>query len=169
MSPSTRSSGPRRTALALGLAAALLVPAIAAADTGGGGAGGATISIGSISVVGKLIANVTVNVTCDPLATLDPATYQPTTTTVGHVNDLSVALQQAQGRLIDSGQGDLFGNTVVCDGLTINTLVVPVGAQNSPWHSGQALAYASVSINDSFFVSFDRAHTGPVSVKLTSK
>jgi hypothetical protein len=168
-----RSARPRSwcsAAVAIGLAAALLAPAAVSADVGGGGGpGGATISFGSINVVGKLVANVTVNLTCDPLDTLDPNTYQPTTTTVGELNELGVQLLQAQGRTIDTGIGEASGGTLVCDSSTINKVVVQVVAQNSPWHNGGAVGSASVFIGEPFGIDVDGGSTGSVTVKLSAK
>jgi hypothetical protein len=156
----------RSTAAAAALMAALIIPAVANADTGGGNATGATVTFGSISLVGKVVANVTVNITCDPLATIDPNTWLPTTTTAGTINDLNVQLLQAQGRTIDVGNGDSFGGAVICDGSTINRIVLPVYAQVSPWRSGGAVGLARAFIVDAFFIGQDGGSTGNVTVKL---
>ena len=157
-------------AAALGLTAALVIPAAASADTGGGKEfSGATITFGAISVSGKLIARVTVNLTCDPLDSLDPDTLEPTTTTAGVVGYLPIQLLQAQGRTIDVGFGEVDSVNVVCDGTTINKLVVPVLAQNAPWHGGAALASGGVVVFEASGIGQDSASVDMVSVRLSAK
>jgi hypothetical protein len=157
----------RGMAIALGVSLALALPLVASASGGGpaGGSGNATISFGSAKVIGKVVAEIQVNVVCDPLTTIDPY-GQETTTTEGYLEFGWLNLLQSQGRAVASGSGELYG-PVTCDGTTVNGFIVDIAATTRPWKTGTAVASAGVSISDPAFFSGDSGTTGPVTLKLT--
>jgi hypothetical protein len=158
------------------LVAALALPGSVSADTGSGtpsiqpaGSRDATITIGSLTVTGKLIVTVQLNVVCQPFQSFDWQTGETTETTDGSVEYANVTVLQAQGRTIDWGTAD-FGGRALCDGSTVNAYTIPVTASLSPWRNGAAVIGASVYIADrTSFQDSDSASTGPVEVRLTTR
>jgi hypothetical protein len=150
--------------VALGLVVMLAAPLTTLASGGPPPAGGATVSIGSTKVIGKVIAEIQVQVVCQPLPTFDEF-GQPTTTEQGSVENGFVNLQQAQGRVVASGSGEFFGG-VICDGSTLNSFTVDIPATTYPWKAGTAVVSAGVFITDPAFDSFDSGSTGAVLIKL---
>jgi hypothetical protein len=175
---STLSLGRRgRLLLASGaLVAALALPGSVSADTGSGtpsiqpaGSRDATITIGSLTVTGKLIVTVQLNVVCQPFQSFDWQTGETTETTDGSVEFANVTVLQAQGRTIDWGTTD-FGGRAVCDGTTVNGYAIPVTATQSPWKNGTAVLGATVYIADAAqFQDSDFASTGPIEVRLSTR
>jgi len=158
------------------LAAGLALPASAFADTTGGAppiqpafSRDATITGVSVSVTAKLIANVTVSFTCQPFQTYDWNTGETIETTAGHFEGGGATVIQAQGRTVAWGQVELFGQTVTCDGTTINRVTAPVTASTAPWKSGSAVVGATVQLSDESFSDSDYATSGPIVVKLSGK
>lgn len=165
-------SRPWRALFATGiLAAALAAPAIANADTTPTPAiqpaysRDATMTIDSISVVAKVIANVNVSVVCQPFETYDWDTGQTVVSTAGDAG-LNATIIQAQGRTIAWGTGN-GGGSAVCDGTTVNHFEVPVTAAIAPWRTGAAVIGVTawtadvVAYQDSDYVS-----SGAISIKL---
>jgi len=152
----------------------LAIPATVSADTTGGvpsiqpaSSRDATISIDSISVIGKVVANVRISVVCQPFDSYDWNTGETFQTTDGSVEFANVTVLQAQGRTLDYGSID-FGGRAVCDGATVNHYEVPVSAAVSPWKNGAAVAGATVYIADrASFQDSDAASTGPLAVRLS--
>ena len=153
---------------------ALAVPTVAHADTTGSPtiqpaiSRNATIHVDSVSLTAKVLANVNVSVTCQPLMTFDWDTGQTVPTTVGHLEGGQVTLIQAQGRTVAWAGADLFGGTATCDGSTINHASVAIAASSSPWKTGTAVVGASVDVIDENMTTSDFASSGPVTVRLTS-
>jgi hypothetical protein len=158
------------------LVAALALPGVVSAATGSetpsiapASSRDATISVGSLSVTGKVIVNVRLDVICQPFQSYDWNTGETTETTDGSVEFGSVTVLQAQGRTIDWGSTE-WGGSAVCDGTTVNTYTIPVTASLSPWRNGAAVVGASVYIADrTSFQDSDAANTGPVEVRLTTR
>ena len=160
----------RAFGLAVALGAALFIPGSVLAATGGGGGGGpssATVTIRSVKVIAKVIAEVQVRIICDPIPTIDPNTGEPTTSTVGFIENSWVNVLQAQGRAVASGTGSFYGQ-LTCDGLTANTFTVDIAAANLPWKNGSAVVNAGVYAVDEFFVGSTAGNSGNVVVKLTT-
>ena len=158
------------------LAAGLALPATALADTTGGAPSiqpaysrDATITGVSVNVTAKLIANVTISFTCQPLQMYDWNTGETIETTAGHFEGGGATVIQAQGRTVAWGQADLFGQAVTCDGTTVNTVSAPVTASTSPWKNGSAVVGATVFISDENGSDSDNASSGPIVVKLSGK
>jgi len=155
------------------LAAALVLPAAASADTTGdttiypAASIGATIEVNPlVHVVSKVVATVDVSFVCDPFEFID-WNGEAVTSQDGRLEFGAVSLIQASGRSIASSSAQFSGEAVLCDGATIHTVSVPVVAAMLPWKHGVAVVGARVSISDSTFQDSDYASTGPVSVKLT--
>jgi hypothetical protein len=149
-------------------AAALLFPAAAFADTGGGNNSTATVTISGVKVIAKVVAEVKVNVVCNPIPTIDPYTGEPTTTTSGFIENAGVSLLQAQGRVVASGSGG-FSGQLTCDGSTVNAFSADVPAASLPWKSGSAVASAFVFALDQFGYGATSGVSGNVVVKLSTK
>jgi hypothetical protein len=166
-----------RLVLAAGaIAAALALPGVALADTTDGPPSiqpafsrDATIQSVKVSVSSKLIATVTIVFTCNPLQQRDWDTGEAIDTTDGHVEGGGATILQAQGRTVDWGQSELFGQHAVCDGATLNTVSTTVTPVLSPWRNGTAVVGASVYVIDENGSDADYASTGPITVKLGSK
>lgn len=164
----------RLAALSAILALTLVAPMAVSADTSPparidpAASRGATISVDSaIPVTARLIANVTIRFTCDPLQVFDWSTGQTVETTVGRVENGRVVVLQVAGRTINSGSTDFYGGPdAVCDGATVNARVFGVAASVVPWKTGTAIAGASVILVSNDYQSSDYGSTGPVTVKL---
>ena len=105
---------------------ALAIPGLAKADPG------VTVAIGSSATLqSRVLLTVPVTVTCDPVGDFFPMSF--------------VSVEQASGTKIASGSG--FLPTITCDSAP-HTYGVSVLANSSgpPFHGGQAVASASVSI-----------------------
>ena len=155
------------------LAAALCVPAVVNADTTGGpsippaGSNGATISIDSVAVSGKVVATVNVTFVCQPFEVFDWETGQTVKSTSGSIEDGGVTIYQAQGKVLDWGTNGVFGGLAVCDGSTANHLSIPVTPSVSPWKKGTAAVGAWVRLSDTVaFQDSDYGSTGPVTLRL---
>ena len=61
------------------------------------------MTIGSVKVFAKVVAEVQVQITCDPIPTIDPNTGEPTTSTVGFIEYSWVNVLQAQAGQSPSG------------------------------------------------------------------
>ena len=156
----------------LGAALALLVAlggptAVLAATGGGGGPGTLTVSISDVKVIGKVIAEVRINVVCDPFSIYDPYTGELTTTATGSIEESNVTVLQAQGRAVASGSGSFFG-PLLCDGSTVNAFVADVPATSLPWKNGSAVVSASAWAVDEFFQTGKSGTSGNVLVKLST-
>ena len=166
---STRSSRGLRLVIVGGaLVAAFALPAAVSADTtgGGGGPGGATMTVASVSVVGKAVAIVHLDIVCQPFDSYDWDTGETYPTTAGSIEFSVLQVLQAQGRTLDSGTTEFFG-TVTCDGATVNRVDANVAATVSPWKNGTAVVSGQVSISDSSsFTDLDSANLGPTTVRL---
>lgn len=160
------------------LMAALAGPGIAAADTIGTSiepafSNNATVEVAAVTFQSKLLVNVTLNVSCEPLVELDWS-GQPTgnTTTDGRLGG-SVQLLQAQGRAIAHGFGSINilndGIPVTCDGSTFQTNVAVV-SQDLPFKRGDALAGVFVGTQPDVPCCSNwrggAASTGPVQVRI---
>ena len=163
---------PWRAMIATGvLAAALAAPVIANADTTGAPgiqpafSRDATMTIDSISVVGKVIANVDVSVVCQPFETFDWDTGQTVQSTAGDAG-VGATILQAQGRTLAWGTGSASG-IVVCDGATVNHFKIPVSAGVAPWRTGSAVIGVTAGISDVLtYQDSDYVSSGPTSIKL---
>jgi hypothetical protein len=160
----------RRGRLALAcaaVAAVLSLPTAALADTPPGGGGDATMTIDSVSVIGKVVAVVNLSVVCQPFDSFDWSTGETYQTTDGSIEFGTVSILQAQGRTLAAGTSE-FGGRVTCDGIAVNHLAVTVPATASPWKNGTAVVSASIFIADvASFQDSDRASDGPVAVRLS--
>jgi hypothetical protein len=155
------------------LVAALAIPAVVNADTTEvqpilpPGSNGATVSIDSVTVTGKVVATVDLTFVCQPFEVFDWETGQTIESTQGSIEDGDVTILQAQGKTVAAGSASVFGPLAVCDGSTANHLSIPVTATTTPWKKGAAAAGAFVRIADAAtFDSSDFASTGPVSLRL---
>jgi hypothetical protein len=158
------------------LAVGLALPAAALADTTGGAppiqpafTHDATITGVSVKVTAKLVANVTVSFTCQPLQMFDWSTGEVIETTAGHFEGGGATVIQAQGKTIAWGQVELFGGAALCDGTTVNTVTAPVTAAVAPWKNGTAVVGASVQLSDANGSDSDYASSGPIVVRLSGK
>jgi hypothetical protein len=164
----------RMRALIVGgvLAAALVMPLSVSADTTGGGAiqpaysRGATINLGTVHIVSKVLSTVDISFTCDPLQVFDWETGMTTTTTDGRIDSATAVIVQASGKTIVVASGDAFGGAVLCDGSTVHSLTVQVVASAAPFKAGAAAVGATVSVADPSFQAADNASTGAATVKL---
>jgi hypothetical protein len=171
---STSSRGVRLVLAGAALASVLALPSAALADTTGGTPSiqpaysrDATVQVAAISVTAKVIANVTLTYTCAPFQSYDWDTGQTFETTDGSIEGGQVVVLQAQGRTVDWGLGDVTGRAI-CDGTTVNTVIVPVSAAVSPWKTGSAVAGATIFLSDvATFSDSDAASSGPVAIRLT--
>jgi hypothetical protein len=167
-------SGRLRAAIVGGtLVGALALPAAVSADTTGAppilppASNGATVTVASVTTIGKVVATVNLTVVCHPFEELDWDTGQTYLSTQGSIEDGEVTILQAQGRTLDSGSNSVFGPLAVCDGSTANHLSIPVTPSVSPWKKGAAVVGAFVRIADVIsFQASDFASTGPVSERL---
>jgi len=170
----TRIGHRRLRALIVGgaLAAALAMPLAASADTTDGGvirpaySEGATINLGAVHLVSKVLATVDIAFTCDPLQVFEWQTGTTTTTTEGRLDSANAAIVQASGKTIVAATGDAFGGNVLCDGSSVHYLTVQVVASSAPFKAGAAAVGASISIADPSFQARDIASTGATTVKL---
>ena len=148
----------RRLAVAFGAAACL------AGIVAGSASAATTIAVGDATLIGKVVAQVPVTVSCGPL---DPFAVSGT-----------VTVQQARNKQIAHGQafysaGQQFAGfgtpvPIVCDG-TAQRFMVAVSADTSgpPFKNGTAVATASVALSDpATFQLVDSAATGAVEIRL---
>ena len=146
----------------------LAVAAVAAACLAGtavsSAAAATTISVGNATLLGGVVAEVPVTLTCGPL---DAFTVSG-----------SVTIQQARNKAIAHGQSFFFTgpaigqvgtpSVIVCDG-TPQHLTVSVSADNSgpPFKNGTAVVTAAVQVVDpTTFQLVDSATTGPTEIRL---
>ena len=154
------------------LAAALAMPLAASADTTGGGSippaysQGATINLGAVHMVSKVLSTVDISFTCDPLEVFDWQTGTTTITTDGRLDSANAFIVQASGKTIVATSGDAFGGDVLCDGSTVHSLTIQVVASAAPFKAGAAAAGARVSVADPSFQARDDASTGASTIKL---
>jgi hypothetical protein len=108
----------------------------ASADTG------MTVSVGSSTLAARVLLTVPVVVVCDSLS--DPNTFS---------DNVSVTVQQASGRSIVTGTGQVSGGSgspfgggpfLTCDGSTQNTVMVHI-VPSAPFHGGPAIFTVSAS------------------------
>jgi hypothetical protein len=148
----------RRLAVAVGAAACL------AGIVAGSASAATTVAVGDATLIGKVVAQVPVTVSCGPL---DPFAVSGT-----------VTVQQARNKQIAHGQafysaGQQFAGfgtpvPIVCDG-TAQRFMVAVSADTSgpPFKTGTAVAAASVTLSDpATFQLVDSAATGAVEIRL---
>ena len=163
----------RAILLAGALAAAVALPAVVAADTGGlqiepAASRGATIQVATpIVVTGRVVASVQVSFTCDPFEIYDWQTGTTVTSTEGSVEGGGVVLVQASGKTVNGGSGFYAAAPIGCDGATVNTGTAAVTATAAPWKSGTAVVGASVYIASLDGQDSAYASSGPVTVKLS--
>lgn len=105
---------------------ALVVPGLASADPG------VTVGLGSgATLQSRVLLTVPVTVSCDPVGDFFSMSF--------------VSVEQASGTQIASGSG--FLPTLTCDGAPHSYAAsVVANAAGPPFHGGQAVASASVSI-----------------------
>lgn len=119
-----------------------------------------------VPLVGGVVANIHVDVVCDPM----PSEWDPSIDpTRGHSEGTSAqVVQAASKKAIAAGQAD-GGGLFVCDGSTVNPLDIAVVSQTVPFKKGTAVIGVQVQIcNDDCSGSGYRS-TGPIEVTLTSK
>lgn len=154
------------------LVAALAIPSAALADATApptifpAESRGATIELSGGSVVGRVVVNTHVAFTCDPFLVYDWETGTEVEVTSGSLEFGAVTIIQASGRTINSGEGQFYGGTVVCDRSTVNERDVAVVATVVPWKPGSAVAGARVHIASPDYNDSDYASTGAVTIKL---
>lgn len=167
-------TGRRRLALALGLAAAVLVPGATLADTIGGYGGisaaesdGATVVLaGQPSLMNRAVLTVGITFTCEPLDVVDLMTGETIQTSEGYLESANVTVVQANGKTLVSGTSYAIGGTVVCDGSTVNRGNFVIVPQTGLFKRGAAVAGASVNITDAGMMSSHHASTGPISISI---
>ena len=172
MSIRFRSRRGRLLVLTGALVAALALPAAALADTTpaptilSAESRGATIQLSGGSILGRVVVNAHVDFTCDPFLVYDWETGTDVERTDGSLEFGAVTILQASGKTINSGEGQFFGGTVVCDRTTVNHRDVAVVAGVVPWKIGSAVAGARVYITGPDFQTSDYASTGAMAFKL---
>ena len=152
----------RRFLFLAALVAALSFPTTVAADTTGAQfdepppaetAGGMTVSVGPVTLTGRLVATADVTVTCQP----KPPNEYPISS--GWENyALTFSIKQASGRSIAFGQAAVpFDPNLVCDGLP-HVLSASVSADPSGISFKNGSAVVAVDGYVSYF--FYNAETG---------
>jgi hypothetical protein len=144
----------------------LVVPALLLSlGAGSAYATGVSVSLGGTAqLTNRIIITATVTVVCDPLP--------------GQVllaDGVNVQIAQANGRTISRGTGS-NGQTLTCDGVTVNPVTVTVtpDSGSGPFHGGNAsaIAFAFHETGDScgpgcvFNIQEEFADTGWVTVAL---
>jgi hypothetical protein len=132
----------RRVFCALGLALPFAVGLFAMGSSSASADPGMTVSVGSSTLTARVLLTVPVVVVCAPLS--DPNTFS---------DDVSVTVQEASGRSINTGMGEVAGGSgspfggggfLTCDGSTHNTVMVNI-VPNAPFHGGPAIFTVSAS------------------------
>jgi hypothetical protein len=128
-------------AASLALATAGLLPSIALAGTANADSN-LTATVGTATLTARILVDVPVNVICAPLG----GTYV--------VSDMvSVTIQEAVGKAVSSGSGQVAGGTFynspplfICDGSTENAVTVPVlpATGSGPFKKGKAIVTVNV-------------------------
>jgi hypothetical protein len=128
-------------AASMALAGAGLFPALAFAGSAQADSN-LTATVGNITLTSHLLVDVPVNVVCAPLG----GTYV--------ISDIvSVSIQQAWGKTVNSGSGQVasgyfYGGPglFTCDGSTVNVVTVPVlpAAGSGPFKGGKAILTVNV-------------------------
>jgi hypothetical protein len=136
----------RRMICALGVSALVSVPGgLATGGTSASAQPGMTVSVGTPTLTSRVLLTVPVTVVCDALP--DPNTFS---------DFIFVSVQQASGRDISSGSGEVSGGLgsmsggapfLTCDGATPNVVMVPVlpASASGPFHGGPAIFTVSAS------------------------
>ena len=128
-------------AASLALAGAGLFPALAYAGSAQADSN-LTATVGKATLTARILIDVPVDVVCAPLG----GTYV--------VTDLvSVSIQEAVGKSVSSGSGQVAGGSMyggpalfTCDGSTVNVVTVPVlpAAGSGPFKNGKAIITVNV-------------------------
>lgn len=130
----------RTVSRALGLAFLVPVGLFAVGAGPASADSGMTLSVGSMTLSARVLLTVPVTVVCAPLS--DPNTF---------ADDVSVTVQQASGRSIVTGSGEVGGGSgspfgggpfLTCDGSTQNTVNVQI-VPSTPFHGGPAIVTVS--------------------------
>jgi hypothetical protein len=157
------------------LLATLLVPGAVLADTTDGAppiqpasSRDATISVStSVKLTARVVAEVDVDVVCQPFDSYDWETGSTYQTTAGTVESGGVLLEQASGRSLAWGQGSFVG-LATCDGSTINHYQSFVTPSANLFKPGAAVVGAVIYVADvASYNDSDRASSGVVEVKIT--
>jgi hypothetical protein len=157
------------------LLATLLVPGAVLADTTGGAppiqpasSRDATISVStSVKLTARVVAEVDVDVVCQPFDSYDWQTGSTYQTTEGSVEYGNVVLEQAAGRSVAWGQADVTG-LATCDGSTVNHYEAFLTPSATLFKPGAAVVGAVIYIADkASYQDSDYASSGVVEVKIT--
>ncbi len=102
-----------------------------------------TATVGSATLTARILVDVPVKVVCAPLG----GSYVVADT-------VSVSIQEASGKTVSSGSGQVAGGSFygdpplfTCDGSTTNVVTVPIlpGTGSGPFHKGKAIVTVNVS------------------------
>jgi hypothetical protein len=120
----------------------------------------------NVTLIGGVLAVIHVDVVCQPM----PSEWDPSVDpTVGHSEGTSAqVIQAASKKAIAAGQGD-GGGTFVCDGVTVNSLDIPVVSQTVPFRKGTAVIGVQLQICNADCSGGGYRSTGPILATLTSK
>jgi hypothetical protein len=166
-----RRSGP----VAAVLLAALLVPGAVLADTTDGAPSippansrDAMISVStSVTLTARVVAEVDIDVVCQPFDSYDWETGSTYQTIAGSVEYSNIVLEQASGRSLAWGEGGVAG-LATCDGSTINHYQAFVTPSANLFKPGAAVVGAVIYIADlASYNDSDYASSGVVEVKVT--
>ena len=151
-----RTAWPRRTPRTAVFTLAVVTGAVALVLAGGASASHNAISIStgkSAGIVSGVYLTVPISISC-----ADPATLAPFTFVYDEEVNVSVT-QKTSGRTIVRGSGGFsfvdntlygwgspYGTPLVCDG-TAHSYTVNVFPASAPFHGGQAVVQANVSID----------------------
>lgn len=133
---------------------------------------GMTITVGAATLTNRILVTVPVTIVCAPLT--DPSTA---------LDDVSVSIEQASGRTVSTGSGEVSGGPfsnsggqpfLTCDGSTQNIVAVIVlpGSGSGPFHGGPAIFTISATHASGSCTPFcqetgsESAQFGPASVSI---